>query len=158
MIEFESCIDRKYRLLLFRPCSVPPEVKKLNPYPLWKMECPLCGARKSTLIWMPSKSTWKFFCNTSTSRNCQAQMEFPILLKRWCPELFLSYQQERFEAGTTGAGFNCPGPTSDSSDAEGVQKAFKAQTPRQPRRYLNDPLKPGLDGPSGSLCRINFSP
>lgn len=113
MIAGESCIDRKYRLLLFKSCSVAPEVKQWNPHVSWRIECPLCGARNSTLIWMPSKSTWKFFCSTSSSRNCQSQMEFPILLKTWCHDLFLSYQQERFEAGTTGAGFNCPRPTSD---------------------------------------------
>ena len=135
MIELESCIDRKYRLLLFKSRSVPPEVKKLNPYPLWQMECHLCGARKSTLIWMPSKSTWKFFCNTSTSRNCQAQMEFPILLKRWCPELFLSYQQDRFEAGTTGAGFNCPRPTSDRP-----RRALKVDVRRSKRKHRDNPV------------------
>ena len=112
----ESYIDRKYRLELFNSCIYAPKLKRINPAkPLYELECPLCGAPKSHLVWMPHKRTWKFLCSTKSRANCQSQMEFPVLLKAWCPELFLSYQRERFEAGTTGAGFNCPRPTNPLS-------------------------------------------
>ena len=110
MLPDESCIDRKYRLLLFKTCTSEPTIIKLGLNTKWQLECPLCGARKSHLVWLPHRRTWKFLCSTKSRANCQSQMEFPVLLRAWCPDLFLSYQQERFEAGTTGARFNCPQP------------------------------------------------
>ena len=108
MMTQESYIDRKYRLLLFDTCLKKPELTKLQGKTCWTLECPLCGAKGAQLVWMDHKSTWKFLCSTKNRKNCQVQMEFPVLLKTWCPSLFLSYQQERTEAGTAGAGFNCP--------------------------------------------------
>jgi len=104
----ESYIDRKYRLLLFDTCLKKPELTKLQGKTCWTLECPLCGAKGAQLVWLPHKSTWKFLCSTKSRKNCQSHMEFPVLLKVWCQSLFLCYQQERAEAGTTGAGFNCP--------------------------------------------------
>ncbi len=110
MLPDESYIDRKYRKQLFDTCFYPPEQVRMGLRTTYKLECPLCGAKGAHLVWMPHKRTWKFLCSTKSRANCRSQMEFPILLKTWCPELFRSYQQERFEAGTTGAGFNCPRP------------------------------------------------
>jgi hypothetical protein len=110
----ESYIDRKYRLLLFDTCQKKPELTKLQGKTCWSLECPLCSAKGAQLVWLPHKSTWKFLCSTKSRKNCQVQMEFPVLLKSWCKSLFLSYQQERTDAGTAGAGFNCPRPISTS--------------------------------------------
>lgn len=104
----ESYIDRKYRLLLFDTCQKKPELTKLQGKTCWTLECPLCSANGAQLVWLPHKSTWKFLCSTKSRKNCQVQMEFPVLIKSWCKSLFLSYQQERTDAGTAGAGFNCP--------------------------------------------------
>ena len=94
MLPDESYIDRKYRLELFNSCSSAPEVKRWNPNLTYRMECPLCGARNSHLVWMSHKRTWKFPCSTKSRANCQSQMEFPVLLRAWNPSLFRSYQQE----------------------------------------------------------------
>lgn len=110
MIPDESYIDYRYRKMLFKVFEQQPTIKRWNPNLTYRMECPLCGARNSNLVWMPHRRTWKFLCSTKSRANCQSQMEFPVLLRAWNPELFLSYQQERFEAGTTGFGFNCPRP------------------------------------------------
>ena len=104
----ESYIDRKYRLLLFDTCQKKPELTKLQGKTCWSLECPLCSANGAQLVWLPQKSTWKFLCSTKSRKNCQVHMEFPVLIKSWCKSLFLSYQQERTDAGTAGAGFNCP--------------------------------------------------
>ena len=104
----ESWTDRKYRLLLFDTFLKKPEQTKLQGKTCWTLECPLCGAKGAQLVELPHKSTWKFLCSTKSRKNCQVQMELPVLLKTWCPSLFLSYQQERTDAGTAGAGFNCP--------------------------------------------------
>ncbi|QNI96383.1 hypothetical protein [Synechococcus sp. RS9902] len=82
---------------------------------------------------MPHKRTWKFLCSTKSSANCQSQMEFPVLLKAWCPELFLSYQRERFETGTTGAGFNCPRPTNPLSRRPPLEVLQRLQGQRHRR-------------------------
>ena len=134
MLPDESYIDWKYRSELFNSCSSAPEVKRWNPNLTYRMECPLCGARNSHLVWMPHRRTWKFLCSTKSRANCQSQMEFPVLLRAWNPRLFLSYQQERFEAGTTGAGFNCPRPTNPRANRPSLEtlKQPKRQRQHQP--------------------------
>jgi len=114
MLPDESYIDRKYRRQLFDTYPRQPELVRLGLRTTYKLECPLCGAKGAHLVWMSHRRTWKFLCSTRSRANCQSQMEFPILLKSWCPELFLSYQQERLDAGTAGAGFNCPRPHAGS--------------------------------------------
>ena len=133
MLPDESYIDRKYRLELFNSCSSAPEVKRWNPNLTWRMECPLCGARNSHLVWMPHRRTWKFLCSTKSRGNCQSQMEFPVLLRAWNPSLFCSYQHERFEAGTTGAGFNCPRPTNPRSTRPSLEVIKRRQAQRHRR-------------------------
>jgi len=104
----ESLIDRKYRLALFDACLKKPVPTGTPGKPKWKLECPLCGASGASLLWIPSRSTTKFFCPTRNSRNCGVQMEFPVLLKMWNLPLYRQYLQEREEVGTAGAGFNVP--------------------------------------------------
>ena len=105
----ESFIDRKYRSHLFRSLKVNQQPVRWTPM-TYRLRCPLCDARGSTLVWMAEKSTWKFFCNPYNHRNCQKQLEFPQLLKQWNSELYVSYLQERNDAGLFGAGTNCPLP------------------------------------------------
>ncbi len=114
MLPDEDFIDHKYRRQLFDTYAFPPTLVGHGLGTKYRLDCPLCGARRSHLVWMPHKRTWKFVCSTSSRANCQSQLEFPVLLKTWCPELFRSYQQERFDAGTTGPGFNCPRPQAGS--------------------------------------------
>ena len=104
----ESLIDRKYRLVLFDSCLKKPVFTGTPSNPGWKLECPLCGAAGASLVWLPSRSTTKFFCSTKSSRNCRVQVEFPVLLKMWNLSLYYQYLQEREEEGTAGAGFNVP--------------------------------------------------
>ena len=107
-MNMESLIDRKYRLALFDSCLKKPVFTGTPSNPSWKLECPLCGAAGASLVWMPVRSTSKFFCSTKSSRNCRVQVEFPVLLKIWNLPLYRQYLQEREEAGTAGAGFNVP--------------------------------------------------
>ena len=111
MIPDEDYIDFKYRKWLFDCQFSPPEIVGGSGGLCYQLECPLCGSPRSHLKWLPHKRTWKFLCSTKSKRNCQSQLEFPVLLKVWNPGLFLMYQQERAAAGTTGAGFNCPRPS-----------------------------------------------
>ena len=126
MFPDEDYIDFKYRQWLFACQFTPPHIVNGFGGYCYQLECPLCEAPKSHLKWMPHKRTWKFICSTRSKRNCQSQLEFPVLLKVWNEKLFLDYQQERFEAGTTGAGFNCPRPSPK----------------RRQRKHLNFPQRP----------------
>jgi hypothetical protein len=104
----ESFVDRKYRLLLFRCCVEKPVLIGSPAIPKWKLECPLCGGAGASMVWIGSKSTYKFLCSASRRGNCGVHAEFPVLLKIWNRSLFDQYLQEREEEGTTGFGFNCP--------------------------------------------------
>ena len=110
IIPDESYIDMKYRLWMFKVLGCEPESKVGHPNVLQRVTCPICDGRNGSMVWMPHKKTWKFLCDTKNPKNCHSHMEFPVLLRAWNPSLFKSYQQERLEAGTTGAGFNCPRP------------------------------------------------
>lgn len=134
MIPDESYIDRKYRKQLFDACTYRPEEKRLGLKTTYRMECPLCGAKGSHLVWLHHRRTWKFLCSTKSRANCQSQMEFPVLLRAWNQNLFLSYQQERFEAGTTGGKFNCPQPhlTAPRRSRMGITNPRNHQDHNQP--------------------------
>ena len=133
MIPDESYIDYRYRKMLFKVFEQQPTIKRWNPNLTYRMECPLCGARNSNLVWMPHRRTWKFLCSTKSRANCQSQMEFPVLLRAWNPELFLSYQQERFEAGTTG--FKSSSTRDDIGHKTGETEGEKK--PKAPKSFLN---------------------
>lgn len=137
----ESYIDFKYRMWLFESCLKKPEITKLNGNTAFSLECPLCGAKGSHLVWLHHKSTWKFLCSTKSRKNCQCQLEFPVLLQRWNEPLYLSYRQERFEAGTTGAGFNCPSPMPHERKRKplGLRKRPKCHDQNQPTGISTSP-------------------
>ena len=90
MFPDEDYIDFKYRKWLFACQSRVPDIVNGFGGHCYQLECPLCGAPKSHLKWMPHKRTWKFICSTRSKRNCQSQLEFPVLLKVWNPDLFLT--------------------------------------------------------------------
>ena len=129
MIPDEDYIDFKYRKWLFDCQFSPPEIISASGGLCYQLECPLCGSPHSHLKWLPHKRTWKFICSTRSKRNCQSQLEFPVLLKVWNPGLFLMYQQEREAAGTAGAGFNCPRPSLHH------RKRKQLDLPPRPKRH-----------------------
>jgi len=104
----ESFIDRNYRLKVFQYLPQKPVFTGTPTNPKWRLECPLCGGPGAAMVWMESKSTFKFLCSSNRRHNCGVHAEFPILLKMWNKQLFVQYLQEREEEGSTGPGFNCP--------------------------------------------------
>ena len=145
----ESSVDRKYRQKLFEYCLKKPVPVPVPGVPQWRLECPLCGASGSSLVWLPARSTYKFLCSTKSPSNCRVQVEFPILLKMWNLPLYYQCLQEREEEGAAGAGFNVP-------------KASQVLPRRRSKRRLEGrkrqvPPEPKTDGsghsedPSGEL-------
>ena len=104
----EYLVDRKYRNLLFKCLDHPPQFIGTHKNPRWQMDCPICGAWRSQLVWIEQRNTYKFVCPSNSRRNCGLHAEFPVLLKVWNPALYLQFVQEREDEGTVGVGFNCP--------------------------------------------------
>lgn len=104
----ETLTDFKYRQLLFKCLDRQPEFIGTYKNPKWELDCPICGAKRSKLVWIDRRSTYKFICPSNSRRNCGLHAEFPILLKVWNPPLYLQFLQEREEEGTAGAGWNVP--------------------------------------------------
>ena len=104
----ELLVDKRYRELLFAYLDEEPNNTGTEFKPNWKLECPLCGAKKSTLVWMPDRQTYKFFCSKPNRCVCGHPCEFPVLLKIWNQPLWMAYLVEREESGTAGAGWNVP--------------------------------------------------
>ncbi len=104
----ETFVDRKYRRSLFECCLEKPVPVGSPSIPKWRLECPLCGGAGASLVWLPARNTYKFFCSAKNPRNCGVQVEFPVLLKMWNLPLYRQYLQEREDEGTAGAGFNVP--------------------------------------------------
>ena len=104
----ELFVDRKYRLLLFQYLDKKPEFTGTPFKPKWQLECSICGAKKSTLVWMPDRQTYKFFCSKPNRCACGHPCEFPVLLKIWNKPLWFEFLEEREEEGTAGAGWNVP--------------------------------------------------
>ena len=104
----ELDVDRKYRQHLFAYLDNPPEFTGTPTKPKWQLECPMCGAKKATMVWCPDLSTYKFFCSKTNRRACGISCQFPVLLKVWNPPLYRMYLDEREAEGTAGAGWNVP--------------------------------------------------
>ena len=82
-------------MLLFQYLDKKPEFTGTPYKPKWQLECPICGAKKSTLVWMPDRQTYKFFCSKSNRLACGSACEFPVLLKIWNQPLWMAYLEER---------------------------------------------------------------
>lgn len=104
----ESFIDHKYRRILFQYLDKPPEFIGTPHKGKWQLECPLCGAKKATMVWCSELSAYKFFCSKTNARACGISCQFPVLLKVWNLPLYQVYLDEREAAGTAGAGWNVP--------------------------------------------------
>jgi len=140
----KSLVESKYLNTLLK-CSKSEPVFVGSPLkPAWEMDCPLCGGRKAKLIWIDSRSTYKFFCPSGKSRShCGFSGEFQVLLKVWNRPLWIQYLQERESEGTAGFGFRCP-------------LASQVAPTRRSRRHLtwgksqvpHEPKNP-FPGPSG---------
>jgi hypothetical protein len=140
----ESLVDYKYRRHLFKYLDKPPETVGVRGHrPTYKMECPLCGAKKATMVWCPDLSTYKFFCSKTNRRACGVSCQFPVLLKVWNPPLYRMYLDEREAEGTAGAGWNVP-------RASAMYSTRRVQPPLRWHRYQvpEEPSKPA-DDPSG---------
>ena len=131
----ELLVDRKYRLLLFQYLDKKPEFIGTPYKPKWQLECPICGAQKSTLVWMPDRQTYKFFCSKSNRLACGSACEFPVLLKIWNQPLWFEFLEEREEEGTAGAGWNVPKVSllNPSSRPRKQRRRCNRQVPRQPK-------------------------
>ena len=110
MFPDEDYIDFKYRKWLFACQSRVPDIVNGFGGHCYQLECPLCGAPKSHLKWMPHKRTWKFICSTR-AKELPVPTEFPCAAQGLEPRSVPDYQQERLDAGSAGAGFNCPRPS-----------------------------------------------
>lgn len=137
----ESLVDRKYRLHLFQYLDKEPQLIGSPPKPQWQLECPLCGAKKATMVWSPELNTYKFFCSKTNARACGVSCQFPVLLKVWNPTLYLLYLDEREAAGTAGAGWNVPKSSVVSPQRRPGRELEwrRPQVPDQPRTAPADP-------------------
>lgn len=118
----ESSIDARYRKEFFgNSFLLPPTCKKSGQ--VWSYACPLCSSaqkqewkkRKETacLIWNEQQNSWKFKCY-----RCGKSTNFYHLLLLVDPTLAARYQMDRFHAGTTGKGHDCPSPDLDFPKAD----------------------------------------
>lgn len=142
----ESLVDYKYRRHLFKYLDKPPETVGVRCHrPTYKMECPLCGAKKATMVWCPDLSTYKFFCSKTNRRACGISCQFPVLLKVWNPPLYRFYLEEREAEGTAGAGWNVPKASALYPNRR-VQSPLgwhRCQVPDQPNKPADDPSDDG---------------
>jgi hypothetical protein len=141
----KSLVESKYLSMLLKCSYNQPKFTGSPSKPLWELDCPLCGGRKSQLVWMDSRSTYKFICPTGKSKtNCGFAGEFQVLLKAWNQPLWIQYLQEREAEGTAGLGWNCP-------------KASQVVPGRRSRRCLEGrkrqvPGEPKISDPGTSGC------
>lgn len=118
----ESTIDQRFRLLLLDR-----HLRNAQWMPLrgagskWVCICPFCGGvgrteaqrnrRKAALLWSPEQNSWVFCCARKGSSTCSGRgMTLEKLLEALDTRLAEQYRLERWQAGTTGWGHNCPHP------------------------------------------------
>jgi hypothetical protein len=107
----ESVIDERYRLLLIEHQVEGAEYKAKDNK--WIFCCPLCSPyakskakakhKKGTLLWNAERSRWVFCCH-----RCGISTTFYRFLMLVNPQLGRQYQRDRWHAGTTGKGSDCP--------------------------------------------------
>jgi hypothetical protein len=117
----ENVIDQHYRQIILDTYFDNPILVGTPGFPKWVAPCPFCSHTRKTpakqrskcsaLIWIPTENSWKFTCrNGRSSDPCGHAMSFVTLLKNLNPALGRQYVQDRYSAGTTGKGTNCPNP------------------------------------------------
>ena len=117
----ESVIDQRYRLdLLEHRFQRVQEVRGIHGGK-WTFACPFCAhtgkteakrhERKAALLWNGVQNSWVFTCAKGGSGVCNGRgMTLERLLEALDPRVAERYRWERWQAGTTGKGHNCPGP------------------------------------------------
>ena len=117
----ESTIDGRYRELLFQYYLRDVTLGSMYRGRMkWIFRCPFCSPfartegrkkhKKGSLLWMPEQHSWFFSCAKKGSAECMNNMTFPNLIRALNPDLYLRYQLEREQSGTTGKGHNCSAP------------------------------------------------
>ena len=134
----ENSIDRRYRELLFNHYFENPVLKGTPGNAKWVSTCPFCSQFRSkpskrravcsVLQWISPQKTWKFFCQNKGTGSCSYPLSFKDLIANLNPELGRQYLMDRYSAGTTGKGTNCPNP----DFLKGLGKAPDFQSRRQP--------------------------
>ena len=142
----ELLVDKRYREILFAYLDEEPKNTGTGFKPNWKLGCPLCGAKKSTLVWMPDRQTYKFFCSKPNRCVCGHPCEFPVLLKIWSQPLWMAYLVEREDSGTAGAGWNVPKASLLHKSPSPIKK--RGCRNHQVSRQLKTDGKPG----AGKTC------
>ena len=126
----ELLVDRKYRLLLFQYLDKKPEFTGTPYKPKWQLECPICGAQKSTLVWMPDRQTYKFFCSKSNRLACGSALSFRCFSRFGIKSLWMAYLGEWRNSGTAGTGWNAR------------RRRCMNQTPRPRKKNLSQSPSP----------------
>ncbi len=116
----ENLIDQHYRRLVLGSYFDDATLIGTPEFPKWVAPCPFCSHARQTpwkrrskcaaLLWIPTQNTWKFSCRHGGTAVCSHAMSFPNLLKNLNPALGRRYLLDRYSAGTTGKGTNCPNP------------------------------------------------
>jgi hypothetical protein len=140
----ENSIDRRYRELLFNHYFEKPVLKGSPGNPKWVSPCPFCSqfrskpskrrAPCSVLQWIAPQKTWKFYCQNKGTGACSSSEYFRNLIANLNPALGRQYVMDRYSAGTTGKGTNCPNP--DILKGKGRAPDFKSR--RQPKPKVQD--------------------
>ena len=140
----ENSIDRRYRELLFNHYFENPVLKGTPGNAKWVSTCPFCSQFRSkpskrravcsALQWISSQKSWKFFCQNKGTGDCSYPLAFKDLIANLNPVLGRQYITDRYSAGTTGKGTNCPNP--DILKGKGRAPDFKSR--RQPKPKVQD--------------------
>lgn len=145
----ENVIDQRYRQIILDHYLNGATLTGTPKFPKWVAPCPLCSHTRKTaakrrskcaaLLWIPTENTWKFTCRNGGSVQCSHALSFLTLLKHLNPALARQYVLDRYSAGSTGKGTNCPNPE------------FLKQFGQPPKfRSRTKPQKQGPQGPSQS--------
>ena len=143
----ESVIDQQYRKIVLDLYFEGAVLSGTPQFPKWSSACPFCSYARKTeakrrskcaaLIWIPTQRTWKFTCHNRGSVQCAYPLTFANFLKTLNPELGRRYVQDRYSAGTTGKGTNCPNP--DFLKRLGQPPQFRSRTQPKNQRQGGAP-------------------
>ena len=107
----ESLIDQRYRLDLIKYHLDGFEEKQGKAV----FFCPLCQLqrpqnkyvqKKGAMFWIEQWNSWRYNC----AKCLQQSTTLYYYLLKVNPEMAKRYQRDRFHAGRTGKGFDCPNP------------------------------------------------
>lgn len=143
----ESVIDKEYRKIVLEHYFQGAVLSGSPQSPKWSGVCPFCSHARKTqakqrskcaaLIWDSTARTWRFTCRNGGSVQCGYALLFPSFLKTLNPELGRRYVRDRYSAGTTGKGTNCPNP--DFLKRLGQPPDFRSRTQPKNQRQKGAP-------------------